>query len=63
MRFMRRRPLLASTGLLLSVLWLVCWAATVVPGSAAVTMQWVAGNAMAALAGAAFGAAAATRSK
>jgi hypothetical protein len=48
---------LVVAGTLLVVLWLVCWAATVVPESSAVTVQWAAGNALAFLAGTAFGAA------
>jgi hypothetical protein len=48
---------LVAVGLLASVAWLMCWAATVVPGSSAVTMQWTAGNTLAFLAGGAFGAA------
>jgi hypothetical protein len=52
---------LVAAGLLALIAWFACWAATVVPGSAAVTMQWTAGNALAFLAGSAFGAAACVR--
>jgi hypothetical protein len=51
---------LGAIGTFLAVMWLACWAATVVPGSSAVTMQWAAGNALAFLSGLAFGAAAYT---
>jgi len=49
---------LVAAGGFFSAMWFACWAATVVPGSPAVTMQWTAGNTLAFLAGAAFGAAA-----
>lgn len=52
------RVTLIALGLFLLVMWLACWAATVVPGSPAVDMQWTAGNLLAFLAGGAFGAAA-----
>jgi len=42
-------------GFFLLVMWFACWAVTVVPGSSAVTQQWVAGNTLAFLAGIAFG--------
>jgi len=58
----RRRLWYAAAGVLASALWFGCWAATVLPGSSAVTRQWAAGNALALLAGMAFGAAAVTRS-
>lgn len=44
-------------GCLFVVLWLACWATSVVPGSPAMDMQWAGGNALAFLAGGAFGAA------
>ena len=53
------RTLLIGAGCFLAALWASCWSATVVPGSSAVIMQWITGNALAALTGAAFGAAAA----
>jgi hypothetical protein len=46
-----------AAGVFLLVLWFACWATTVLPGTSAVTMQWVAGNTLAFLAGSAFGAA------
>jgi hypothetical protein len=52
---------LVATGAFLAVMWFACWAATVVPGSSAVTAQWAAGNALAFLSGLAFGAAASVR--
>jgi len=52
---------LVAAGVFLSVMWFGCWAATVVLGSSAVTMQWGAGNALAFLAGGAFGAAVCVR--
>ena len=58
-----RRAWLVGTGVLLFGLWFGCWATTVVPASPAVTMQWLTGNASAALTGAAFGAAMAARSQ
>ena len=48
---------LVAVGIFLLVMWFGCWAITVVPGSSAVTEQWAAGNALALLAGLAFGAA------
>ena len=56
-----RRDLVA-VGLVFTVMWFVCWAATVVPGSVAVTLQWAAGNFLAFLAGGAFAAAFCLRS-
>jgi hypothetical protein len=58
---MGRRVKLVVAGVVLAGLWFACWAATVVPGSPAVTLQWVAGNALAFMAGAAFGAASLSR--
>ena len=55
------RGKLVATGVFLSVLWFGCWAATVVPGSLAVPMQWTAGNLLAFLAGGAFAAAVCVR--
>lgn len=57
-----RRFWYVAAGVLASALWVGCWAVTDLPGSSAVTLQWAAGNALALLAGAAFGAAAVTRS-
>jgi hypothetical protein len=62
MRATQRQLCLIAAGALLVVFWFACWAATVAPGSPAETMQWAAGNVLALLAGAAFGAAVATRS-
>ena len=58
-RWQRARFVIA--GLAFSVMWLGCWAATVVPGSPAVAMQWAGGNVLAALAVAAFGVASVAR--
>jgi hypothetical protein len=52
-----KRWQLIGLGLFLSVMWFACWAATVVPGTAAVSGQWAIGNALAFLAGGAFSAA------
>jgi len=52
---------LVAAGFLALIAWLACWAATVVPESSAVTMQWAIGNALAFLAGGLFGAAACAR--
>lgn len=57
----RRRLLYVVAGTLASVLWLAEDAMTVIPGRGELT-HWIVGNALAFLAGAAFGAAAATRS-
>lgn len=51
------RSKMVAVGLLASAAWLACWAATVVPGSSAVTVQWAVGNGLAFLAGGAFAAA------
>lgn len=56
-----KRWQLVGLGLFLSMMWLACWAATVVPGTEAVYGQWVIGNALAFLAGGAFSAALAMR--
>jgi hypothetical protein len=56
-----QRARFVVAGLAFSVMWLGCWAATVVPGSPAVAMQWAGGNVLAALAGAAFGVASVAR--
>ncbi len=48
---------LIGIGLFLLAMWVACWAVTVVPGTDAVYEQWIAGNALAFLAGGAFGAA------
>ncbi|WP_168218795.1 hypothetical protein [Limnoglobus roseus] len=50
---MRRKPV--AVGLVLLVMWFGCWAATVVPGTSAVAVQWAVGNALALAAGVAFG--------
>ena len=50
-----RRWKSTGIGLLLLVMWFACWAATVAPGGE--HERWVAGNALAFLAGGAFGAA------
>ena len=52
---MRRK--LVAAGCLLATVWLVCWSVSVVPDSAAVAMQWAAGNALAFLTGGTLGAA------
>lgn len=57
----RRRSWYIVVGILASALWFICSAATVIPGSAAESFQWVLEYVFVALAGAAFGAAAATR--
>jgi hypothetical protein len=44
-----------ATGILLLVSWLACWAATVGPTWKAIYIQWFLGNALAFLAGIAFG--------
>ncbi len=49
------RWMLVTAGIFLFVMWFACWSASVVPGSPAVMMQWVAGNALAFLGGLAFG--------
>ena len=61
---MGRRDRFVAWGLLLTVLWLGCWAVTIVPDPAGTVevWRWAVGNALAGLAGAAFGAAAVTRS-
>jgi len=57
------RWMFLAAGIFLSIMWLANWAATVAPGSSAVAMQWVSGNALAFLAGLAFGVAACGRKK
>ncbi|MEW4568763.1 hypothetical protein AB1L88_12930 [Tautonia sp. JC769] len=59
----RHRPWFLAAAVGGSILWLGCWAATVVPGSSAVTMQWALGNLLAALTGAAIGVAVVCRSR
>jgi len=50
------RWFLAAGGMGLLIAWFACWAVTVMPGTPAVSVQWVAGNLLAFAAGLAFGA-------
>ncbi|MFZ6181036.1 hypothetical protein [Nannocystis pusilla] len=58
----RRRSWYVVAGVLAAALWLICSAATVIPGSPAESLQWVLEYVLAVLAGAGFGAAAVARS-
>lgn len=57
----RRRSWYVVAGILAFALWVVCSAATVIPGSPAESLQGVLEYVLALLAGAAFGAAAVVR--
>ncbi|WP_169980558.1 hypothetical protein [Tautonia rosea] len=52
-----QRAWLLAAGLGSSILWFACWAASVVPGTSAVTVPWALGNLEAVLTGATIGAA------
>jgi hypothetical protein len=52
-----RRWQLVGLGVFLLMMWAACWAVTVIPGPEADPIQWTVGNALAFLAGGAFGAA------
>ena len=60
---MTARRVFLAAGVLLSVLWVVCWNLAVDRNSHVAVYQWAVGNGLAALAGAAYGAAALARSR
>jgi hypothetical protein len=43
-----------AVGACLVLMWILCWAASVIPGSPAANGQWAVGNALAFLSGLAF---------
>lgn len=57
----RRKFLFLAAGVLASVMWFSWSAITLIPGSTGDELYWAVSNALALLAGAAFGAAAVTR--